>query len=208
MGACNTVIRSQDGKLYGFNTDVAGVVRPLEQRLHLAGTKVLVLGAGGAGRAAVFGLRERGANVFILNRTAPTAQKLARESGSKAIKRDDLKKLQFDVIINATSVGMGNGKSILDEKEMNARIAFDMVYNPVDTKFLQIARAKGIAIITGIEMFVQQGARQFEIWTGKPAPATEMQHVVVTELQARLNQSLKQAAPVAAPAKKTKSAKK
>jgi 3-dehydroquinate dehydratase / shikimate dehydrogenase len=208
VGACNTVIRSQDGKLYGFNTDVAGVVRPLEQRLHLAGTKVLVLGAGGAGRAAAFALRERGANVFILNRTPQTAQKLARESGSKAIKRDDLKKMQFDVIINATSVGMGNGKSILEEKEMNARVAFDMVYNPVDTKFLQIARAKGMAIITGVEMFVQQGARQFEIWTGKPAPAAEMQHVVVTELQARLNHSLKQAAPAASATKKTKSAKK
>jgi 3-dehydroquinate dehydratase/shikimate dehydrogenase len=207
VGACNTVIRSQDGKLYGFNTDVAGIVRPLEQRLHPAGAKVLVLGAGGAARAAVFGLRERGANVFILNRTPQTAQKLARESGSKAIKRDDLKKLQFDVIINATPVGMGNGKSILEENEMNARLAFDLVYNPVDTKFLQIARAKGMAIITGIEMFVQQGARQFEIWTGKPAPAAEMQHVVVTELQNHAAQMQKQA-PAKAPAKKSKLAKK
>ncbi len=111
------------------------------------------------------------------------------------------------MIINATSVGMGNGKSILEEKEMNARIAFDLVYNPVDTKFLQNARAKGMGIITGIEMFVQQGARQFEIWTGKPAPAAEMQHVVVTELQNRLNQAHKQASE-AAPAKKSKSAKK
>ncbi len=208
VGACNTVIRSQDGKLYGFNTDVAGIVRPLEQRLHLAGTKILVLGAGGAARAAVFGLRERGVNVFILNRTAQTAQKLARESGSKAIKRDDLKKMQFDVIINATPVGMGNGKSVIDEKEMNARIAFDLVYNPVETRFLQIAKAKGIAFISGIEMFVHQGARQFEIWTGKPAPAAEMQHVVITELQNRFNTAQKQAAPAAAaPTKKSKAKK-
>jgi 3-dehydroquinate dehydratase/shikimate dehydrogenase len=206
VGACNTVIRSQDGKLYGFNTDVAGIIRPLEQRLPIAGAKMLVLGAGGAARAAVFGLRERGASVFILNRTPQTAQKLARESGAKAIKRDDLKKIQFDVIINATSVGMGNGKSILEEKEMNARIAFDLVYNPVDTKFLQTARAKGMAVITGIEMFVQQGARQFEIWTGKPAPAAEMQHVVVTELQNRVNQQ-KQAPAVPASSRKSKPAK-
>jgi 3-dehydroquinate dehydratase/shikimate dehydrogenase len=81
------------------------------------------------------------------------------------------------------------------------------VYNPVDTKFLQIARAKGMAVITGIEMFVQQGARQFEIWTGKPAPAAEMQHVVVTELQSRASQMQKQA-QAKAPAKKSKSAKK
>jgi 3-dehydroquinate dehydratase / shikimate dehydrogenase len=191
--ACNTVIRSAEGKLYGFNTDIAGVTRPLEARLPLQTAKVLVLGAGGAARAAVFGLRERGATVFILNRTPQSAQKLARESGSKSIKRDDLKKMQFDVIINATSVGMGNGKSILDEKEMNARLAFDMVYNPLDTKFLQIARAKGMAVISGVEMFVHQGARQFEIWTGKPAPLAEMQHVVLTELQNR--------APVGAAAK-------
>jgi 3-dehydroquinate dehydratase/shikimate dehydrogenase len=207
VGACNTVIRSQDGKLYGFNTDVAGVVRPLEQRLHLAGTKVLVIGAGGAGRAAVFGLRERGANVFILNRTPQTAQKLAREAGAKAIKRDDLKKLSFDVIINATPVGMGNGgKSIIDEREMNARVAFDLVYNPIETKFLQMAKAKGLAVISGLEMFVQQGARQFEIWTGKPAPAAEMQHVVLTELQSRAANQKMTAVP-SVPAKKTKSKK-
>jgi len=186
VGACNTVIRSADGKLYGFNTDVAGVTRPLEARLHLQGAKILVLGAGGAGRAAVFGLRERGAEVFILNRTPQTAQKLARESGSKSIRRDDLKKLAFDVIINATSVGMGgNGKSPIEEKEMNAKLAFDLVYNPIETKFLQIARAKGLAVISGLEMFVHQGARQFEIWTGKPAPLADMQHVVLAELQSR-----------------------
>ena len=215
VGACNTVIRSAEGKLYGFNTDVAGVTRPLEARLHLQGARILILGAGGAGRAAAFGLRERGANVFILNRTPQTAQKLARESGAKSIRRDDLKKMEFDVIINATSVGMGaNGKAILDEKEMNAKVAFDLVYNPVDTKFLQIARAKGMAVISGVEMFVHQGARQFEIWTGKPAPVNEMHQVVVTELQNRAAAQKTQAAANShaaekkAPAKAAKKAKK
>ncbi|HWR14476.1 MAG TPA: shikimate dehydrogenase [Terriglobales bacterium] len=216
VGACNTVIRSQEGKLYGFNTDVAGVTRPLEARIPLAGSKVLVLGAGGAARAAVFGLREKGANVFILNRTPQTAQKLARESGAKTIRRDELKKQQFDVIINATPVGMGNGKAILDESEMNARIAFDLVYNPMDTKFLQMARAKGMTAVPGVEMFVHQGARQFEIWTGKPAPSLEMQQVVVNELVHRAPLKAPaapaKAAPKtpakAAPAKKAKAAKK
>jgi 3-dehydroquinate dehydratase/shikimate dehydrogenase len=208
VGACNTVIRSQDGKLYGFNTDVAGVIRPLEARMHLAGTKVLVLGAGGAARAAVFGLRERGANVFILNRTPQTAQKLARESGSKSIRRDELKKQAFDVIINATSVGMAGNKSILEESEMSARLAFDLVYNPVETRFLQIARAKGIAVISGLEMFVQQGARQFEIWTGKPAPLAEMQHVVVAELQMRASAASQKKAVPAKAETKSKAARK
>ncbi|HXZ82012.1 MAG TPA: shikimate dehydrogenase [Terriglobales bacterium] len=186
VGACNTLIRSQDGKLYGFNTDAAGVVRPLEQRLPLRGARILVLGAGGAARAAVFGLKERGSEVFILNRTAANAQKLARQAQARSIKRDDLRKLTFDVIINATPIGMGsNNASYLNEKEMNARIAMDMVYNPLETRFLKIAREKGLAVITGLEMFVHQGARQFEIWTGKPAPTPDMQFAVVNELQAR-----------------------
>ena len=83
IGACNTVVRGQDGKLYGFNTDIAGVVRPLEQRLTIENAKVLVLGAGGAARAAVFGLKERGAEVWILNRTSVKGSE-ARAPGQSA----------------------------------------------------------------------------------------------------------------------------
>jgi 3-dehydroquinate dehydratase/shikimate dehydrogenase len=186
IGACNTVVRGQEGKLYGFNTDAAGVVRPLEQRLSIQNAKVLVLGAGGAARAAVFGLKERGAEVWILNRTAVKAQKLARQAKARAIKRADLRKIAFDVIINATPVGMGNTRDCpLKDEEIQARVVFDMVYDPVETHLLQIARAKGIAVIPGVEMFVQQAARQFEIWTGKPAPAGDMLRAVTITLQAR-----------------------
>jgi 3-dehydroquinate dehydratase / shikimate dehydrogenase len=73
IGACNTLRTGADGKLYGFNTDVAGVVRPLEKRLKLKGARIAVLGAGGAARAAVFGLVDQGAEVFIVNRTHETA---------------------------------------------------------------------------------------------------------------------------------------
>ncbi len=171
IGACNTVVRGQDGKLYGFNTDIAGVVRPLEQRLTIENAKVLVLGAGGAARAAVFGLKERGAEVWILNRTAATAQKLARQAKAHTIKRVDLRKMVFDVIINATPVGMGSMRECpLKDDEIQAKVVFDMVYDPVETRLLQVARAKGISVIPGVEMFVHQAARQFEIWTGKPAP--------------------------------------
>src|ERR1700678_2034073 len=87
VGACNTVVRGQEGKLYGFNTDVAGVLRPLEQRITIDKAKVLVLGAGGAARAAVFGLKERGAEVWVLNRTSAKGQKLARQAKAHSIKR-------------------------------------------------------------------------------------------------------------------------
>jgi 3-dehydroquinate dehydratase/shikimate dehydrogenase len=186
IGACNTVVRGQDGKLYGFNTDAAGVVRPLEQRLSIENAKVLVLGAGGAARAAVFGLKERGAEIWILNRTSVKAQKLARQAKAHTIKRADLRKIAFDVIINATPVGMGNARDCpLKDEEIQARVVFDMVYDPVETHLLQVARAKGIAVIPGVEMFVQQAARQFEIWTGKPAPAGDMLRAVTIALQDR-----------------------
>ncbi|HYL94006.1 MAG TPA: shikimate dehydrogenase [Alphaproteobacteria bacterium] len=200
IGACNTVVRAQDGNLYGFNTDAIGVVRPLESRLHLPGAKILVLGAGGAARAAVFGLKERGADISILNRTPAPAQTLAKQAKAKAITRSMLKKLQFDVIINATPAGMeGNRDPMpLTEQELRTKYFFDMVYLPSETKMVKMARAKGIHVILGAEMFVQQGARQFEIWSGKPAPWQEMARVVEFALARR-------AAEKATEAKTTKS---
>ena len=186
IGACNTVVRAQDGKLYGFNTDTSGVVRPLDQRIALQGAKVLVLGAGGAARAAVFGLKERGCEVYILNRSLRPAQKLARSARARLAKRADLKKMAFDVIVNATPVGMGHSKeSPLNEKEINARYVFEMIYDPPETRLVKLARERGAEIIPGIEMLVHQAARQFEIWTGKPAPWDEMLKVVTLVMQER-----------------------
>jgi 3-dehydroquinate dehydratase/shikimate dehydrogenase len=219
IGACNTVLRAQDGKLYGFNTDVAGIVGPLEKRMPLADAKVLVLGAGGAARAAVFGLREKGAAVFILNRTAVTAQKLARQSGSKTIRKEALAKTSFDAIINTTPVGMAGNKSapLLEAGDLNTRLIFDLVYNPLETPLIHLARQMSIPFITGIEMFVHQGARQFEIWTGKPAPEEEMFRVVLHALSQQAETAASEAAeskpesksktsakPVAKPAAKPK----
>jgi 3-dehydroquinate dehydratase/shikimate dehydrogenase len=203
IGACNTVLRAQDGKLYGFNTDVAGITGPLEKRMSLRGAKVLVLGAGGAARAAVFGLRDKGAEVFILNRTAETAQKLARQSGSKTIKKDAVAKTSFDAIVNATPIGMAGIKApqLLEAKDLNTKLVFDLVYNPLETPLLRMARQKGIPIITGIEMFVQQGARQFEIFTGKPAPEEEMLRVVIHALRQQAESSAAEPAETKAASK-------
>jgi 3-dehydroquinate dehydratase/shikimate dehydrogenase len=202
IGACNTVLRAQDGKLYGFNTDVAGIIGPLERRMSLKGAKALVLGAGGAARAAVFGLRDRGAEVFILNRTPETAQKLARQSGSKTIKKDAVAKTGFDVVINATPIGMAGQKAaqMLEAKDLaNVKLVFDLVYNPVETPLIRLARQQGIPIITGVEMFVQQGARQFEIWTGKPAPEEEMLRVVIHALRQQAEAAGPQSQPESVP---------
>jgi 3-dehydroquinate dehydratase / shikimate dehydrogenase len=187
IGACNTLRVGGDGKIVGFNTDVAGVVRPLEKRLQLKGARIAVLGAGGAARAAVFGLVDQGAEVFIVNRTYEHAVKLAREAKAKALKREQFARSSFDVLVNATPCGMAGSKQALpiEEKDLNAGLVFDLVYNPLETPLLKLAESQGIPVVKGLEMFVQQGARQFEIWTGKPAPEAEMQRVVELELHRR-----------------------
>jgi len=186
IGACNTVVRGAGGQLYGFNTDVAGIVAPLEQRMHLAGARILIVGAGGAARAGAFGLRAKGAEVFITNRTPEKAQALARQSKAKYLKRVDVAKQQFDVVMNATPVGLnGSKQSPLNENELNTKYVFDLVYTPAETPLLSMARSRDLQVISGLEMFVQQGARQFEIWTGKPAPIAEMGYVVTKALERR-----------------------
>ena len=196
IGACNTLRMGADGKLYGFNTDVAGIVRPLERRLKLKGARVAVLGAGGAARAAVFGLVEQGAEVVVINRTHEHAVTLARQAKAKSLKHEQLAKQHFDVMINATPCGMaGNRQSLpISENELNAGLVFDMVYNPLDTPLIKLAKSRGLPIVSGLEMFAQQGARQFEIWTGKPAPESEMMRVVEHELRKRAEATAHEAA--------------
>lgn len=184
MGACNTLLLRDDGNLSGFNTDVAGIVGPLEQRLSLHGKRVLVLGAGGAARAAVFGLRERGTEVYLLNRTAARAEELARESGAHVLQREELAGKHFDIILNSTPYGM-RGKQIeppIEAGEMNCDLFFDLVYNPLQTPLMLVAKRRGIQTIPGAAMFVAQGVRQFELWTGKEAPEADMLRVVTDAL--------------------------
>jgi 3-dehydroquinate dehydratase/shikimate dehydrogenase len=190
VGACNTVIRAQDGRFLGFNTDVAGLQAALEQRLILAETKALVIGAGGAARAAVFGLKARNAEVLITNRTAANAEKLAQKAKIRFVKRANLRRYAFDLVINATPAGLESGspekdESPLEADEIKARFALDMVYTRLETPFTKAAKKAGAQIISGAEMFVHQGARQFELWTHKPAPVPEMLNTVARALAAR-----------------------
>ncbi len=188
IGACNTVLRVSDGKLHGFNTDVAGIIGPLEKRMPLKDARVLVLGAGGAARAAAFGLKDKGSKVLLLNRTRETAQKLARQAGVQVLTREALPRTRVDIIVNATPIGMTGQTtgSPLEAHELAAltpKLVFDLVYNPLETPLLRFVREQSIATITGVEMFVHQGARQFELWTGKAAPEDEMLQVVLQTLR-------------------------
>ena len=113
-----------------------------------------------------------------------SAKKLAKDAGANAITRGQIAASEFEVLINATPCGMhGNAHPLpLESQEWKARLVFDLVYNPLDTPLLQVARKRGAHTIQGVEMFVHQGARQFEIWTGKPAPEAEMLRVVLFAL--------------------------
>lgn len=197
IGACNTVVRTASGDLHGYNTDADSVTAPLEKRLSLQGARVLVLGAGGAARAAVFGLRDKGAEVWIHNRTPATAVALAAEAGAHVIGELLPASVSFDVLVNATPAGMQMAKPIehgaggvpqpqaaleLDGSLLPARLVFDMVYRPLETPLIQRARAQGLPVVTGEEMFVHQGARQFELWMGEAAPEAEMHGVVCDAL--------------------------
>jgi 3-dehydroquinate dehydratase/shikimate dehydrogenase len=180
FGAVNTVVRREDGNCYGANTDLAAIVEPLEAQLPLQGARVLLLGAGGAARAAAFGLQARGAKVAILNRTPSAAETLARESGAIVARSGELG--GYDIIVNATPAGMLG--AAVDELAVDvsaltdARLVFDMVYRPTETPLVRLARARGIPVITGDAMFLHQAAAQWKLWTGSPAPMPTLQHAL------------------------------
>lgn len=185
IGAVNTVVVRGGGKLYGYNTDYVGVLRALERRVALRGSRVLLFGAGGAARAAAFALAQGGAIVAVAARQMKRARALARAVGGEAIERRRIRHEFFDAIVNATPVGMHphSGESPLEPGELNCRLLMDMVYRPMKTRLLELAERRGIETITGVEMFLAQGTSQFEIWTGVRAPEVVMRRAVLDALR-------------------------
>ena len=183
IGAVNTVVVRGGGRLYGYNTDYVGVLRSLEKRMRLAGSRVLLFGAGGAARAAAFALAQAGSIVCFTARRPERARELAGAVGGQVIPRGDLPREYFDAIVNSTPVGMHPaGGCPLEAAELNCRIVMDMVYRPRETELLRLARRKGIETISGVEMFLAQGFAQYEIWTGERAPENAMRRAVVAAL--------------------------
>jgi 3-dehydroquinate dehydratase / shikimate dehydrogenase len=185
IGAVNTVVVRGGGKLFGYNTDYVGVLRAIERRMPIAGSRVLVLGAGGAARAVAFALAKGGASVSICARQNEQAKKLARDIGGDAMPRASLRREFFDAVVNATPVGMHphTHQSPLSARELNCRIVFDAVYRPRRTRLLQLAASRGIETISGVEMFLAQGIAQWEIWTGTRAPEATMRRAVLEKLE-------------------------
>jgi len=185
IGAVNTVVVRRNGSLFGSNTDYLGVLRALENKLRIKGSRVLILGAGGAARAAAFALMRSGAAVAICARREKAARELARAFGGEVVPRAALRTQSFDAILNATPVGMHphDGVSPLAPGELHCRLVMDMINRPQRTQLLKIASRKGIATIPGVEMLLAQGFAQWEIWTEKPAPEAPMRRAVLAALR-------------------------
>lgn len=177
IGAVNTIL-NQSGKLIGFNTDWIGIVRPLEALTALAGKKVAILGAGGAARAACFGLKQRGCQVKLFNRTPLKAKKIARDFGCQAGGLGELDQLRdYQIIVNATPVGMhplADQTPVPPDLIDKDKILFDSIYFPKRTLLLQLASQRKAMTISGLEMLLHQAAAQFEIFTGQAAPLEKM----------------------------------
>jgi|TARA_B100001964_G_scaffold244798_1_gene327985 3-dehydroquinate dehydratase/shikimate dehydrogenase len=171
VGAVNTLVEN-DGKLNGYNTDYYGAVQALKEKTPLKEKEVFVIGTGGAGRAVVYGLKKENAEVTVTDINAGKAKLLAKEFDVKFENIEKMEELvkKNEIIINATSVGMtpNINESIIKEKDLvKGTLIMDVVYNPVNTKFVQHAKNAGCKTVTGDRMLIHQAIGQFKLWTGK-----------------------------------------
>ena len=189
-GACNT-FWGEDGKLCGDNTDVEGFGRALRNFLggSPAGYRVLMLGAGGAARAALLSLVDAQAeDVLLLNRTVERARAVARRIGGDRVRvaesRSDVDAGDFDLVVNTTRLGLGSDDELPLDLECLSRAGavIDLVYAPGHTPFVTAAKRLGIPAVDGGEMLVHQGAVSFERWWGEPAPIDAMRRALEAAL--------------------------
>ena len=188
IGAVNTVVNN-DGVFKGYNTDMDGFLDPFKKKnLKITDAKVLLLGAGGAARAIVAGFAKEKANsITIANRTLENANNLAEFAkkiglNSNPIKIEDVRDSakDYDIIVNATSIGLKNEPSPISLEGISEKtIVYDIVYMPMNTDFIKKAKEKNAIVIFGYEMLLGQATRAFEIWHGMEAPYNAMKKALL-----------------------------
>ncbi|MDW0109012.1 shikimate dehydrogenase [Sporosarcina aquimarina] len=175
MEAVNTVTVGQDGELSGFNTDGIGFVAALEEQYgtHRKADEILIIGSGGAAKGIAFALYNSGYGpITFTNRTLANAQLVSdRLPGSSVLSIDEaqMNLSRFGIVVQTTSVGMAfadSGMPLNPSNVIPGTAVIDIIYNPIETQFLTVAKERGALISNGIGMFVHQGARSFEQWTG------------------------------------------
>jgi shikimate dehydrogenase len=186
IGAVNTIV-NDNGRLKGYNTDAIGVLKSLEEEgIDLSRRKCLLIGAGGAARSIGFTLKEKGIEVTVANRSIGSGEKLARFLGSPFVPLKDIEKIKADLIVQATPVGMypHTDQCLIPGHLLKKGIVvMDIIYNPIETRALKLARDCGCKTISGLSMFIHQGGEQFRLWTGFEPPLKEMTRSVKEELR-------------------------
>jgi shikimate dehydrogenase len=192
IGAVNT-LWLENGKLTGGNSDTHGFIANLDDRApgwNVPGCRALVLGAGGAGRSAVYAFKQRGAEVHVVNRTVSRAQELAARFGAKAHGFDAVPRLlrETDVLVNCTSLGLA-GKPPLEidlGPLKRSAVVYDVVYVPLETGLLAAARKRGHRIVDGLGMLLQQAGFGFRKWFGgNPQVSAELRKLVEADIVAK-----------------------
>ena len=182
IGAVNTVWKKA-GKWRGANTDAEAVTVPLSRKLRLAKSSILLVGNGGAARSAAYGLLESGAKVSIVGRNPDRVRSLAKACGAEPLLREQAEARKFDAVVHATPLGMyPHTEGCFFQNSIPADLVFDMVYNPIETTLTRHAQQQGLTVVSGLQMFVEQAVRQFEIWTGCSAPRTVMEKAALEAL--------------------------
>ena len=174
IGAVNTIVIN-DGDLYGYNTDAEGFIKPLLERLDsVTGLRCAVIGAGGAARTACWALKRQGASVSVFGRSAARARALADEFGCDYQLLSDKPLTGFDLVINATPLGtrgIAESQSVATSDQLRGvGLAYDLVYNPRETKFLKEAEKAGCNTLGGLAMLVAQAKQQFHLWANRQTP--------------------------------------
>ena len=185
IGAVNTIL-NKEGRLFGYNSDCPGAILALGAKTTVRNKKVVILGAGGAAHAIGYGIVQEGGKLTIVNRSRGKGEKLSNTLNAEFQPLSDFKKIDGDILINTTPVGMAPHVDQMPlEKEMltDDLIVMDIIYNPLKTCLLREAERIGCTVINGLAMFVHQGAFQFELWTGEKAPMDVMEEAVVDVLQ-------------------------
>jgi 3-dehydroquinate dehydratase / shikimate dehydrogenase len=184
IGAVNTVWKKA-GKWRGANTDAPAVTVPLSRHLKLCKSSVLLVGNGGAARGAAYALVDSGAKLSIVGRNPDRVRSLAKSCGAEPLLKEQLDKRKFDAVVHATPLGMfPHPEECFFSGAIPADLVFDMVYNPMETTLIRRAVEQGLTVIHGLEMFLEQSARQFEIWTGATAPRAVMEKAAKEALAA------------------------
>jgi 3-dehydroquinate dehydratase/shikimate dehydrogenase len=183
IGAVNTVWRKA-GKWRGLNTDAAGVTGPLAKHLRLPKSSVLIVGNGGAARGAACALSDAGAKIALVGRNADRVRALSKICGAEPLGKEQLTGRHFDAVVHATPLGMfPHVNECFFNGNIPADVVFDMVYNPLETVLIRNAREQGKTVVPGLDMFLEQAARQFEVWTGESAPRPVMMKAAMEALE-------------------------